>query len=91
MVASVDLSRLDLWYRVDNENFRADMVYRAIAYLDYGESARGQLLFVTDDGVTYALPVDRTRCVAGHDKHSRGLRESENMAFFEPGEVVGWR
>lgn len=91
MVTSVDLTKLDLWFKVENANFAEDMAYRAIAYLDYGESADGQLLFVTDEGAVYALPVRYTRCVSGHERHSRELKQGENVDMFAPGEVKGWR
>ncbi|MCL6442537.1 MAG: hypothetical protein K6T83_03600 [Alicyclobacillus sp.] len=91
MVAAVDLTSLDLWYKVDHDNFAEDMVYRAIAYLDYGETATGQLLFITDEGATFALPVDKTRCVRGHERLSREIRPDEDQPFFEPGEIKSWR
>ena len=85
MVTSVDLTRLDMWFRVDNENFAEDMAYRAIAYLDYGETANGQLLFVTDTGAMYALPVKYTRCVSGHERYSRELKRGEEVDMLESG------
>lgn len=85
---SVDLSAFDLWCIVDNGNFSADHAYKPVAYLDYGPRETGQLLFITDEGAPYALPVTRTRVIKGHELWSRPLRRSEgDVAFFAPGEI----
>jgi hypothetical protein len=89
-VASVDLTQLDLWCKVDNENFAPELVYKPIAYLDYGESATGQLLFVTDEGALYALPVTYTRIVRGHGAWSRKATVEEvEEPMFEKGYITG--
>ena len=90
-MASVDLTQLDLWCKVDNENFAAELVYKPIAYLDYGESATGQLLFATDEGALYALPVTHTRIVRGHGAWSKKATAAElGVEMFEKGYITGY-
>ena len=90
-MASVDLAQLDLWCKVDNENFAAELVYKPIAYLDYGETATGQLLFLTDEGALYALPVTHTRIVRGHSVWSRkATPEETETPLFEKGYITSY-
>ncbi len=87
----MDLSALDLWCKVDNENFAENLLYRAVAYLDYGETATGQLLFVTDEGAFYALPVTHVRCLRGHERLSRAMRaDEEDVPMWEEGEIASF-
>jgi hypothetical protein len=64
--AILDLSNHDLWYRVYHEEFDPNKVYKAIGYISFGETSWGQLLFVNEHGMTYAVMVYKTRCVNPH-------------------------
>lgn len=76
MGAILDLSKLDMWYRIEHPDFSQTKAYRAIAYIDYGESAWSQLLFINERGMTFSLRVQYTVCLNPLD-FSRNLREDE--------------
>lgn len=63
MSTSIGLNSEQLYYRVNHPEFKPDWAYRAIAYIDYGESAWSQLLFVTHTGMTYCVKVKRCLCI----------------------------
>jgi hypothetical protein len=66
MAAAVNLdgrTTYPLWYRVKHPEFDPNLAYKALAYLDYGESADHQLLFVTHRGLTWAVKVMRCLCL----------------------------
>lgn len=63
MGAILNISDLNLRYRVFHADFDSEKTYLAIAYIDYGESAWSQLLFVNERGMTFALSVKHTVCV----------------------------
>lgn len=53
----------NVWYTVFHDQFSRDRMYRAIAYIDYGETADGQLLFITESGLTYGIPMQQAIAV----------------------------
>lgn len=59
MSTSVNLEGSNLYYRVNHPEFDPTIAYKALAYIDYGESAWSQLLFVTENGLTYCVKVKR--------------------------------
>ena len=59
MAASTPLAEHRLWYRVYHPVFSKELAYRAIAHLDFGETAWAYLLFVTEKGYTWSARVDR--------------------------------
>ena len=76
MPGSLDLSNLDLWYKVFHEEFDPERVYKPIAHLDYGETAWAQLLFINERGMTYAVVTYKTLCVNA-EEFSRSASTSE--------------
>ena len=74
MATSVNLASEGLFYKVRHPEFDPTVAYKAIAYLDYGESAWAQLLFVTHRGMTYAVKVNRCVCVDANRSMRNVLR-----------------
>lgn len=62
MGAIAELAGLGLRYRVKHPDFDSDKSYLALAYIDYGESAWSQILFVNERGMTFAVSVKQTVC-----------------------------
>ena len=77
MPGSLDLSNLELWYKVFHEEFAPERVYKPIAHLDYGETAWAQLLFINERGMTYAVVTYKTLCVSSGE-FSRGATPTES-------------
>ena len=62
-MASLDISHLNLWYKVFHEEFDPCKVYKPIGYIDYGETAWAQIVFINDRGMTYSVTNYKTLCV----------------------------
>lgn len=90
-MASIDLFEKQLFFRVNNENFSPDRLYQAIAYFDYGERKTGQLLFVTEKGVLYQLPVTQTRAAYSEAFSVPARKEVlDNIPFFTKGQIASY-
>lgn len=63
MGTAINLAEQNLFYRVRHPEFDPTKAYKAIAYVDYGESAWSQLLFINERGMTYSVKVNRALCI----------------------------
>lgn len=93
MPAAVNLdgrTTYPLWYRVNHPEFDPTRAYKAIAYMDYGESADHQLLFITHRGLTWAVKVHRCLCLNAFGYHGDQGRTWETLDRSLCHEILPW-
>lgn len=82
----INISDQNIYYKVFHEEFDPNKIYKAIAYMSFGETAWSQLLFINEEGMTYSVVVYKTRCVEANRFYSQA---SEELAKLGPCKTKG--
>ncbi|MHB8397327.1 MAG: hypothetical protein ACYDCI_00110 [Candidatus Limnocylindrales bacterium] len=83
-MTAINLCADGLYYKVRHPEFEPDWAYRAIAYIDYGESAWSKLLFVTQRGMTYGVKVHRCVCLGDRGWYGMAVPLTDRAALALP-------